>query len=557
MNNSYALIIGVGKDLPVTVKDANAIADILCDKSYCAYLKENVKLLCDKDSTKDSIIDGLQWLIETAQEESTVIIYFSGHGIQTPNYYLVPFNFQTEDIPGTAISEDEFSRSVSQIKAKKIVVFLDCCHAEGQLNFKGFKNSPLPEKFAREFSSGKGKVIIASSRENELSLTSSPYSEFTNALVEALAGYGNERGDGITKIFDIYHWVDSNVSRRTLYKQNPTIKIRSLDENFSVGFYSAGRKELKKLPWTAGDLSTDFPIKVRESIETLKKQLRIAEKNRDDEEIIYANLFDVKNELKMESSRYRKSKIPKDLFSDIESNIAEMAEASIRVTNLKNEIQNLVSSIHIVINTIKSNKSEEEASNEEEVDTVTENILEYQDSRMENPAETGQFIRDLGGKVENGNWFDKSHLDKIPIPIFVVDNEHKKQIINWNKFCTDYYRIPEHRNDPINWTVDMLFEQIDMFSKKRNSLVRKRTLEFYENEVKTVKLHPNGKHSFTVFLEKSDDDRDIDGFREFNRITNVYYKAIDSAHLVAMIQTIPVETDVIGKKQLIEHLKTD
>jgi hypothetical protein len=35
--NGYALLIGIGADLPVTVKDATAIRDILIDGDRAAY----------------------------------------------------------------------------------------------------------------------------------------------------------------------------------------------------------------------------------------------------------------------------------------------------------------------------------------------------------------------------------------------------------------------------------------------------------------------------------------------------------------------------------------
>ena len=313
MDNLYALIIGVGKDLPVTVQDAKAIANILCDESYCAFSKENVKLLCDKDSTKDAIIDGIEWLTENAKENSTVIIYFSGHGIQAPDYYLVPYNFQPLDLSNTAISEDEFSESVSQIKAKKIVVFLDCCHAGGQLNFKHFIKSPLPEKFADSFSSGKGNVIIASSNKNEFSLTGTPYSEFTKALIEAFAGYGNIRNDGFTRILDIQRWVEAKVPERTDNQQNPTIKIGNLEENFIISWYSAGDKRIKSLEWTTDNLPNNYEQKIEPQekpysnyeTELLKKKLESLEEQ-------HNNLHDLKNTLEEKASRIHERPIPAD-----------------------------------------------------------------------------------------------------------------------------------------------------------------------------------------------------------------------------------------------------
>ena len=82
--NGHALVIGVGADLPNTVDDAIGIADILKDSERCAYLPANVTLLTDANATRKGILSSLETLSETTDSESTVIIYFSGHGIRQP-----------------------------------------------------------------------------------------------------------------------------------------------------------------------------------------------------------------------------------------------------------------------------------------------------------------------------------------------------------------------------------------------------------------------------------------------------------------------------------------
>ncbi|MBN3943776.1 caspase family protein [Nostoc sp. NMS9] len=93
--NGYALLIGVGADLPVTVKDATAIRDILIDGDHAAYPSEQVTLLTETSATRQKILAAFDQIIAQVNQnpDATVIIYYSGHGgrIQRTNeYFLVP-----------------------------------------------------------------------------------------------------------------------------------------------------------------------------------------------------------------------------------------------------------------------------------------------------------------------------------------------------------------------------------------------------------------------------------------------------------------------------------
>ena len=58
--DGYALIIGVGADLPVTVTDATAVAGQLRDPQRCAYDPSRVRLLTEGAATRAGILDGLR-----------------------------------------------------------------------------------------------------------------------------------------------------------------------------------------------------------------------------------------------------------------------------------------------------------------------------------------------------------------------------------------------------------------------------------------------------------------------------------------------------------------
>ncbi len=252
--DGYALIAGVGADLPITVSDAQAIARQLADPQRCAYDPARVRLLTEGDATRAGILDGLRWLADHAGPKDNVIVYYSGHGAETPDYYFQPFGFSWYDLASTAISGDEFTVALRAIQASKLLVLLDCCHAGGLAAAKGAVKSPLPPSLLETLQAGSGRVVIASSRRDEKSWTGTPYSVFTAALLEGLAGYGAFEQDGYARVLDIALWVGRKVPDRTGDKQHPIVKVSNLADNFALAWYSGGEKSVRPLPGApAGD----------------------------------------------------------------------------------------------------------------------------------------------------------------------------------------------------------------------------------------------------------------------------------------------------------------
>ena len=79
--HGYALLIGVGADLPVTVQDATGLYDILLDARRCAYPPDQTKLVTESQATRHGILDGLDWLCAQVQDSpaATAVVFFSGH----------------------------------------------------------------------------------------------------------------------------------------------------------------------------------------------------------------------------------------------------------------------------------------------------------------------------------------------------------------------------------------------------------------------------------------------------------------------------------------------
>jgi esterase/lipase superfamily enzyme len=254
----HACIIGVGGDLPNTVDDAIGFAKILQDPERCAYPVAQVSLLTKEEAKRDNILAALDRLAQSTTPDATVIVYFSGHGYQVSSsmgtaYYLMAFGYDQNQLYSTAISGTEFATKLQAIPAKKLLVLLDCCHAGGLDDTQKIgltaEKAPLPPEAQALLAEGKGRVFIASSKADEKSLAGKPYSAFTLALIESLAGKGASQQDGYVRVADVALYAREVVPKWTGNRQHPILNFEQAD-NFVLAYYAGGEMKPKGLPFT-------------------------------------------------------------------------------------------------------------------------------------------------------------------------------------------------------------------------------------------------------------------------------------------------------------------
>jgi hypothetical protein len=265
--HGYALLVGVGEtaypkwSLPVTVKDVGAIRSILTDPNLCAYPDDegHIRLLHDDSSTRSDILDGLAWLQEQAatDPEATVVVYFSGHGwldSSTGSYYLIPHDIEPFDIPGSALAAQAFTDALRQIPARRLLVFIDSCHAEGMATAKdeptvklpaGFAESAVPKSLVDELKQGTGRAVFTSSRGQQRSWVrpDGALSIYTYHLIEALQGAGNQLGDTLVRLSNLMNHLGKTVpaSARTLCQAEQTPFFDTATEDFPVAILRGGK----------------------------------------------------------------------------------------------------------------------------------------------------------------------------------------------------------------------------------------------------------------------------------------------------------------------------
>ena len=127
--------------LPDVKKDIDALRQVLVNPERCAYDPEHVKVIARRlSATRQNILDGLEWLqnqiAADASDNSTAVIYYSGHGwrdteTNPPTYYLVPCDVRKDKLRGTALRAEDFAEAVAAVQPQRLLVILDCCHAGG------------------------------------------------------------------------------------------------------------------------------------------------------------------------------------------------------------------------------------------------------------------------------------------------------------------------------------------------------------------------------------------------------------------------------------------
>jgi len=246
----HALVIGVAnypkvKPLPETVlNDARDLRALLTDPAACGYPAAQVTQLLNGEAIGESIRAGLSALAARTGPKDTAVVFFSGHGAYDPaggggdsHQYILPHDCDPADLPNTAIPGDEMTALLGEIKAGRLLVLFDSCHSGGAGDPKGLLpqiKSGLSEDYYRALAQGKGRVVIASSRPDELSwaLRGMRNSLFTHYLLEALRGEARTLGDGYVRVFDLFRHVAERVP--TQADQHPIFKASAMEEDFPI-----------------------------------------------------------------------------------------------------------------------------------------------------------------------------------------------------------------------------------------------------------------------------------------------------------------------------------
>lgn len=254
LEDAHALVIGISSyvhvpPLPPAVRDGAAqVAGVLADSHLGGYSPDHVHLLVDEQATRTTILEELAILAGQTSPDSTVLLYFAGHGGRSQDALGETFllaaasdDSDSASLAATAIAGSELAAALARIPAARVMVIFDCCHSGGL----GGTASPrglaagLPESYCQSLSAGMGRVVLASARSDECSWL--PEGEgltlFTRHLLAALRGAAGKAG--WIHAWDLFQYIQPRVTAERC-DQHPVLKAE-LEENFPVAFQLGGR----------------------------------------------------------------------------------------------------------------------------------------------------------------------------------------------------------------------------------------------------------------------------------------------------------------------------
>jgi hypothetical protein len=255
----WAAIIGVSqyKDtrippLRYAAADAKSFYDWAISPDGGKYAPTMVKLLLDAGATGANIKNALfDWLAQAIQED-TVTLFFAGHGSpQSPdhpeNLFLLPYDTQYDNISTTGFPMWDIETALKRfIKAKKVIVITDACHAGGvghafdiaRRDGRGLKAVPISSSLQNLSTISDGVCIISASDDNQFSQEGLQWGQghgvFTYFLLEGLKGKADYNKDGLVTLGELIPFLSEQVRRETRNAQTPTVAGR-FDPALSIG----------------------------------------------------------------------------------------------------------------------------------------------------------------------------------------------------------------------------------------------------------------------------------------------------------------------------------
>lgn len=220
VKDKWAVVVGVSEfanpslNLKYAAKDASDFCRFLIDK--CHFAPDHVKLLVNKDATKDKILDllGDSWLPRVALPDDLVVIFISSHGSPSEMdvcgvNYIVAHDTKPEKLFTTGVPIQQLAGTIKErVHSNRVVVILDACHSGGASDSKGIQRTSNVD--ASQMAQGTGHVVICSSSKTESSWESKKYPNgvFTHTLIESLLKNGEN-----TKLGEAFSQLKDSVQR--------------------------------------------------------------------------------------------------------------------------------------------------------------------------------------------------------------------------------------------------------------------------------------------------------------------------------------------------------
>ncbi|MDY0017449.1 MAG: caspase family protein [Candidatus Delongbacteria bacterium] len=237
----FVLSVGINEyknpalNLNYAEPDAKAIADFFRRSGDDLFKTSEIREIYNGQATKTKILSLLKEL-ESSSPQDVVLIYLAGHGENiNEKWYFIPHELtypeREEDVIAKAISSDELSNSIKNIKAQKILVLIDACKSGAALlAFRGFED----RKALSQLSRATGVHVVAASSKDQFAaeVKDLGHGVFTYTLLDGLNGKAASKGENVT-VRKLMLYIDEQLPELTKkYRQEaqyPVVDSKGMD----------------------------------------------------------------------------------------------------------------------------------------------------------------------------------------------------------------------------------------------------------------------------------------------------------------------------------------
>jgi diguanylate cyclase (GGDEF)-like protein len=227
-----ALIVAVSRykdarfrDLRAPSYDAPVLAEVLGNENIGGF---RVRKALDK--TAHAMRKEIDEFFIDRDADDFLLLHLSCHGVKDDEgrLYFAATNTNRRLLGSTGVQAEFISDLMERCRARSIVLLLDCCYSGAfATGTRGDDSVHIKERFLREVSSGRGRVVLTASNaieyawEGDLVSGEGQPSVFTRAIVNGLAtGDAARPRQQHISIDDLYDYVSGEV-RRSGAKQTP------------------------------------------------------------------------------------------------------------------------------------------------------------------------------------------------------------------------------------------------------------------------------------------------------------------------------------------------
>lgn len=240
----FCVAVGVGdyhdEKLPalkLATKDAEDFANTVAKKQGLPFSEVQVKLLTDKEATREDIFEALEWLQQETTPNDICIFFYAGHGYrdEKDRFYFMPYGGTTDKLY-KCFSSADFKNMADDINCK-MIVFADACYSAAL--FEGNRSDATAHFLEQLRRTKNGTMLYASSASDTKSKEDPEWGNgaFTKALISAFNGGARQQFDeGLsTQALDAYLYKE--VRRITNFKQTPIFINPNGMEHFNIFNY--------------------------------------------------------------------------------------------------------------------------------------------------------------------------------------------------------------------------------------------------------------------------------------------------------------------------------